>query len=108
MDKVSLFRLLGWPDPFGVVLLSLFLILLLAPYFSGADFGLFKVPMFTEGAKKWLRIIGPIMFIVCAVSFVPIIPARPSVDGKTTMVDGTVPSSAPDYSQHKFIHDPKV
>ncbi len=45
---------------------------LLAPYFAGADFGLFKIPTVTEGAKKLLRIIGPVLFISCVLSFVPI------------------------------------
>lgn len=74
IDNSSLFKLVGLPDTFGVVLLSFSFILLLAPYFSGADFGLFKIPNFTESAKKWLKIIGPIAFGLCVLSFVPIIP----------------------------------
>jgi hypothetical protein len=73
-EKVSLFKATQIPDSFGVVLLVFFLILLLAPYFSGADFGVFRIPLFTDKAKKWLRIIGPILFILCVLSFIPIIP----------------------------------
>src|ERR1051325_9626663 len=73
MDKISVFKLLEWPDAFGVLLLSFSFILLLSPYFSGADFGLFKIPIFTKEAKKWLRIVGPILCLAVAFSFVPII-----------------------------------
>lgn len=100
MDKESLFKLVPLPQPFGVVLLSFFFILLLAPYFSGADFGLFKIPNFTESAKKRLKIIGPVVFCLCLLSFLPIIPIKKgdsqkgyefwtrekSLDGKTTKV----------------------
>jgi hypothetical protein len=73
-EKVSLFKATQIPDSFGVVLLIFFLILLLAPYFSGADFGIFRIPLFTDKAKKWLKVIGPILFIFSILSFIPIIP----------------------------------
>lgn len=72
MNRVSFFELSGLPVPFGVVLLSFSFILLLAPYFSGADFGLFKIPDFTLQAKKVLKIIGPVLFLLCVLSFVPL------------------------------------
>lgn len=77
-DKLSLFKWSGLPETFGGVLLVFSLILLLSPYFSGADFGVFKIPILTPSAKKWLRIIGPIMFGLCVFSFLPIIPINPS------------------------------
>jgi hypothetical protein len=70
MDKTSLFEVLGLPAPFGVVLLTFSFILLLAPYFSGTDFGLFKIPTFTLKARKWLKILGPVLFFLCALSFI--------------------------------------
>ena len=80
MDKISLYKLSGIPDTFGVVLLTFAFILLLAPYFSGADFGLFKIPVFGQPAKKWLKIIGPIAFLACAFPFVPVFVAGHKVD----------------------------
>jgi hypothetical protein len=75
MEKYqSITKFLGLPDAFGVVLLMFGLILLLAPYFSGADFGAFKIPNFTQIAKRWLKIIGPILFILFLLIFVPLIP----------------------------------
>lgn len=65
---------MGMPDTFGVVLLTFCFILALAPWFSGADFGLFKIPQFTDSAKKKLKIIGPLAFLVLVVLFMPIIP----------------------------------
>src|SRR5262245_20397149 len=71
MDKLSLFKLTGIPDPFGVVLLVFSFILFLAPYFSGADFGLFKIPA-SLAEKKWLKVIGPVVFVACVLSFIPL------------------------------------
>ena len=76
VDKISLFKLSELPDSFGVVILVFSFILLLAPYFSGADFGIFRVPIFTPLAKTWLKIIGPVLFGVCVISFLPIIPTN--------------------------------
>jgi hypothetical protein len=64
----------GLPEPFGVVLLVFSLILLLTPYFSGAGFGLFTIPIVNERAKKLLKIIGPLLFVSCILFFVPIFP----------------------------------
>ena len=83
MDRSSLFKLSGLPDSFGVVLLSFSFILLLAPYFSNADFGLFKIPNFTQPAKKWLKILGPVMFLACILSFMPFFPVNNKADSPT-------------------------
>lgn len=85
-DKTSLFELSKLPQPFGVILLVLSLILLLSPYLSGADFGVFKVPNFAPGAKKWLKVIGPILFIMCILSFIPTIPS-PSKQGSLNITE---------------------
>jgi hypothetical protein len=78
-DKTSIVKLLGLPDTFAVVLLTFSFVLLLAPYFSGADFGLFKIPQFTDPARKKLKIIGPIVFLVMLILFVPVIPNAPTI-----------------------------
>jgi hypothetical protein len=72
MDKLSLLKVIGIPESFGVVLLTFSFILLLSPYFSGTDFGLFKIPTFTIPANKKLKIIGPIIFLLSSFSFAPI------------------------------------
>jgi hypothetical protein len=74
MDRTSLFKMTTLPDAFGVVLLVFSFILLLAPYFSGTDFGLFKVPTVNDPTKKVLKIIGPVIFISIVLLFVPIVP----------------------------------
>lgn len=109
MDKSSLFRLSGLPDPFGVVLLSFSFILLLAPYFSGTDFGLFKIPTFETKAKRYLKIIGPGVFLVCLLSFIPLFKVKkvttevaftpplnvPSNENVVTPLDSSSPSPSP-------------
>jgi hypothetical protein len=77
-ERASIIKLLGLPETFAVVLLTFSFILALAPYFSGADFGLFKIPQFTDSARKKLKIIGPIIFLVLVILFVPLIPQHVS------------------------------
>jgi uncharacterized membrane protein YhdT len=83
-ERISIIKLLGLPETFAVVLLTFCLILLLAPYFSGADFGLFKIPQFTDFAKKKLKIIGPIVFAVLVILFVPVITQHVSTSSNNT------------------------
>src|SRR5258707_5016571 len=85
MDRSSFFKWSGLPDAFGVVLMVFSLILLLAPYFAGADFGLFNIPTVTEGAKKLLRVIGPVFFILCILAFLPIL--SPHEESKSLIFD---------------------
>ena len=50
---MSVFRFLELPAAFGTGLLLFGLILFVAPYLAGGDFGIFRVPRITEsGAKK--------------------------------------------------------
>jgi hypothetical protein len=79
-ERASIVKLLGLPETFAVVLLTFSFILALAPYFSGADFGLFKIPQFTDSAQKKLKIIGPIIFLVMITLFIPMIPQRASTN----------------------------
>lgn len=83
-DKISIIKLIGLPESFAVVLLTFSFILLLAPYFSGADFGLFKVPQFTDGGRKKLKIIGPIIFLVLVMLFPSLITNRAPVASNNT------------------------
>jgi hypothetical protein len=71
--RVSLLAILGLPQPFGFTLLGLGLILTLAPYMGGADFGLFKVPTFSLDAQRRLRFLGPVFLIATVVLHLPII-----------------------------------
>lgn len=79
-ERASIIELLGLPETFAVVLLTFSFILALAPYFSGADFGLFKIPQFTDSAQKKLKLIGPIIFLALISLFVPMIPKHASTN----------------------------
>lgn len=74
MVNKSLFKISELPDSFGAVLLIFSFILLLSPYLSGADFGVFKIPVFNASANRWLKVVGPVVFCLCVLSFLPIIP----------------------------------
>lgn len=48
------------PSEFGLVVLTLALILAIAPYAAGHDFGIFKIPAFNSRALSFLKIGGPL------------------------------------------------
>src|SRR5712691_8267570 len=71
MNKHNLLFELGLPEQFGVVLLLLALILLLAPYLAGQDLGVIKVPPFTPSSKRILRVFGPLAMLAALFLHVP-------------------------------------
>lgn len=81
MEKVSLFSMSGLPEAFGSALLLFSFILLIAPYFSGLNFGIFNIPPFSAATRKQLKLIGPVVFTLCVVAFLPIwSPATPHAE----------------------------
>lgn len=76
MEKTSIFKLSGIPEAFAVVVLVFLFILLLSPYLSEVNFGVFMIPTFTPITKKWFKIVGPLLFIACIVCFVPLVYAK--------------------------------
>lgn len=71
--KKSIISLLGIPEAFGTLLLSLALILTLAPYLAGTDFGIFKIPDLNSQSKQTLKWLGPVFFLVSSLLFVPLL-----------------------------------
>jgi hypothetical protein len=100
-ERASIVKLLGLPETFAVLLLTFSFILLLAPYFSGADFGLFKIPQFTDSARKKLKIVGPIVFLALVILFVPLIPARAPKPIEPNPADNTNKPGGPDTAPTK-------
>ena len=72
MENIGLLKLLGLPDTFANALLLVSLALLLVPYCSGKDFGVFKVPEFSAPARTRLRYGGPLLLLVTISAFLPI------------------------------------
>jgi hypothetical protein len=66
MGERSLIEWLGLPENFGYALLIVGLVLLLAPYLHGSDFGIIKIPKFDPPTRRSLRVVGP-MFMLFAV-----------------------------------------
>jgi hypothetical protein len=94
MDGHSLFKLVGLPDTFSSLLLVIALILSLAPYFSGADFGVLKVPNFDDSFRKRLKVVGPALLILVIFMFLPIVPPPRPPNEVYNPQDGTqVPAS---------------
>jgi hypothetical protein len=96
----SLFQILRLPEPFGVVLLTGSMVLLLSPYLAGSDFGSFKVPTFPPSTTAILRVLGPLAFLAACLLFIPLWPAHPQQvpHGPTAIVtqgsSRTVPGGA--------------
>ena len=72
MDNISLVKLSGLPESFANALLVFSFVLVLVPYCSGKDFGVFKVPDFSAPAKRALRYVSPVLLLVTVFAFVPI------------------------------------
>ncbi len=75
--RISIFKWLGLPEPFGVVLLTLGLILTLSPYMAGADLGIFEIPSLSGETQHTLRWLGPLALLVSVILFVPLVTLRP-------------------------------
>src|SRR6266545_8366533 len=71
-SRRSVYEIVRLPEAFGVVLLTVALILFLSPYLSGADFGIFKIPGFPDGTARALRILGPAVFLLSLFLFLPV------------------------------------
>jgi hypothetical protein len=75
--KQNLVEWMGYPQSFTTTVLILALIFALSPYLAGADFGIIRIPSFPPNARRVLRIVGPLVFLFCAVVlFFPFFDAR--------------------------------
>jgi hypothetical protein len=94
MDKTSLLSSIGLPGEFGVALLLLALVLLLAPYFAGHDFGVVKIPAFSDIAQRRLRVLGPLAMLVALALHIPMIKPEGKPPDVQKSLDGTPKSSS--------------
>ena len=74
--SVSLAKLLGLPDAAIAFLISLSVILALAPYTEGYDLGIVKIPRLSEKDKKRLRRVGPTALALLIFAMIPIWPSQ--------------------------------
>jgi hypothetical protein len=70
---MSILEKLGIPEVFGATLLLFSLILTLAPYFTGNDFGIFKIPRFSRVVRRRLYVVGPLMLLLAASLHIPLL-----------------------------------
>ena len=68
----STYKLLLLPNEIRIILFLLSLILVLAPYAAGKDFGIFKIPKFSEKVNKRLKYVGPLCVVLVIVGFLPL------------------------------------
>lgn len=71
MNRESIFKYLNLPEGFGELTISFAFILLIAPYFSGLDFGIVRIPQFRENTKKTFKFFGPVLFAFSILLFIP-------------------------------------
>lgn len=72
IKRVSFIGLMKFPDTISAVFLIFAFILLISPYLAGADFGIFKVPIFKGDLLSLLKIVGPIVFVIMLILFLPL------------------------------------
>jgi len=70
--KSNTFQKLGIPDNLISTVFVILLVLLIAPYAGGVDFGIFKVPIFSLGIAQYLKWIAPSLLIVYVLLFIRI------------------------------------
>jgi hypothetical protein len=81
MEKAeSVLQWLGLPEQFGATLLIVCLVLSIAPYFSGADFGILKLPSFKPVIRRNLRFAGPIALAVAIFLHIPFFQDQSGLD----------------------------
>jgi hypothetical protein len=83
--KDSLIKGLGLPDQFGLVLLVAGLVLSMAPYLAGVDFGIFKIPLFESSIRTRLKIIGPVWLAIAVLLHVPLRTSGVQPDSKASV-----------------------
>jgi hypothetical protein len=66
------YQILGIPDPIAGTFVAIAIVLTLAPYAAGADFGVVKVPRFSALARRRLKAIGPAVLFLAVGGFAPL------------------------------------
>ena len=92
----SILDLLGLPGAFGGTLLVLSLILALAPYFAGLDFGVIKIPDFSPEWRRRLKWLGPFALVLMILIHIPFYApdAEPPAPGTQIAGKGIIPPEA--------------
>jgi hypothetical protein len=67
----SVLQWLGLPSEFGIALLVVSFALAVAPYLTGADFGVVKVPALELRIRKRLRWVGPLALLISILLHIP-------------------------------------
>jgi hypothetical protein len=70
-SKQSTYEKLGIPSPIGETVGLLGLALTLSPYLAGVDFGILKIPDFSEPGKHAMRMYGPVVLAGSLLLFFP-------------------------------------
>lgn len=99
-NTMNILSRFGLPPEFGVILLVISSVLLLSPYFPGIDIGPLKIPVFSERARRGLRIVGPLALLIAAGLHFPLFPDRPrdlpsagSGAGTASVAEGEAPTA---------------
>ncbi len=70
---MSVLEWLNLPAGFGYLLLVLGLVLTLAPWFYGHDFGVLKIPDFAAPTRRALKAVGPVALAMAILLHVPLL-----------------------------------
>lgn len=71
-DRKSTLNLLHIPEEFGLLLLTLTLILAISPLIGDTDLGIFKIPKFSQQVTSILIYLGPVLFVISIILHMPL------------------------------------
>lgn len=93
----SVLEWLRLPPNFGYALLIIGLVLTLAPYLRGSDFGVIKIPDFDPPVRSAMRVLGPFVLLGAILLHVELIHVakEPTTAGQNTAVAGQSPEPPP-------------
>lgn len=71
-EKINSIDAFGLPKEFCILFLTIMFILMLVPYLGGIDFGVINIPVLSESMTSKLRYLGPILFLLSCLLYVPV------------------------------------
>ncbi len=105
LKKVNTYQKLGASDNVIGIIFVLVLTLLLAPYVGGADFGVFKVPVFSLAIRQLLKWIAPFLLIVFILLYIKFWKAD---DGNTEKTENEEPEAVHAKSKYRLQSTPDI
>ncbi len=103
---MSVLEQLNLPAGFGYLLLVFGLILSLAPWFHGLDFGILKIPQFNVVSRRWLKWMGPLSLALAVGLHAPLPTDNRLMAGPTNARNQKAAPKVPEEGAHSISSVP--